>query len=693
MISIQKQGGVSSQQAVREAPASRIVPKPIPETQKQDARTYQIEQLRRRYSPKESTLENGETSLSLSIKPSDPDFPFDLEKLHCELRIPAAYPRHPPRLLVKNSDIPRGFSINIERGWDRLVAEKRGATLLALTSALDRRLESFLSEQKTETVKLMTFKDTRHLDQASSEPQPQQQRPQETPQPKQERRYIPDESFSREQIAEAKARRAQEVRQLEARMGRQPSYTKSSDGVVYTLPLEPKRRGDLPLGLQAVRSVQLIIPLLYPLQPLRILLNDVESEDAEGVEELFSRKATEQKQMTLMSHINYLTQNIHALAKQAKAQAQDSRIKVNSADSAKVVVDLEAAKIAEHTTAALDGDRVHIHVIPRPPEWGHDHDTDGSDYSDYDSDEEYTDEDGGGGVAVQPGQPGTTSSQNNHPEIGTAISFPSIELHHGIELLQISLLSISVKCERCKAMNEVTGLKDKVEKQGSCKKCATAFTVRFRQELVHQHSTRAGFIDAAGCTVADLLPSTFVPTCGKCSTPYSQGLLSVRGETTTNVCRECHSRFTFRIPEVKFLAYAPGMTRLPPTTGPRRKMEKLGLHAGEPLPDKGVCTHYKRSYRWFRFSCCSKVHPCDRCHDAAEDHVNEWANRMICGWCSREQNYSVESCAFCGRSVIGKRGKGYWEGGKGTRNKTLMRRGDKRKYRRVGGGEARKEKD
>ena len=151
------------------------------------------------------------------------------------------------------------------------------------------------------------------------------------------------------------------------------------------------------------------------------------------------------------------------------------------------------------------------------------------------------------------------------------------------------------------------------------------------------------------------------------------------------MCRECHGRFTFKIPEVKFLAYSPGQSgKLPPTTGPRRRQEKLGLHAGEPLPDRGACAHYRRSYRWFRFSCCSKVYPCDKCHDDGEDHANEWANRMICGWCSREQNYSVESCAFCGRSVIGKRGKGYWEGGKGTRDRVLMRRGDKRKYRRIG---------
>lgn len=117
----------------------------------------------------------------------------------------------------------------------------------------------------------------------------------------------------------------------------------------------------------------------------------------------------------------------------------------------------------------------------------------------------------------------------------------------------------------------------------------------------------------------------------------------MRGETTTNVCRTCHARFTFALPDVRFLAYAPGSQSLPPTTGPRRRQERLGLHAGEPLPARGACVHYRRSYRWFRFSCCAKVFPCDRCHDASEEHVNEWATRMVCGWCSREQRFQMES--------------------------------------------------
>ncbi len=678
-------GGSDGRQAVIEALPSRVVEKPVPTSQHKDPRRYQLDQIKRRFSPTLGTLQNGTTTVRFQLKPSDPDFPFELEHLDCEVRVPVSYPDEPPTLLVKNKDIPRGFCVNIERGWDKLVSEKHNATLLALVTVLDKHLEAFLSEQKVETVTLVSFKDTRHLEQSTAplgeaSASASQAAPLKPP-TSTRKSYVPEESFTQEQIANAKARRAQEIRQLESRMGRIALYQKSADGVVYTLPLEPRRQAELPQGLQSIKSVQLIIPLLYPLQALRILLNDVESQNAEPLEEAFATRAAQQSQMTLMNHLNYLSQNMHTMAKQIQATKQ-AQLAPKSSD----MTDEHATK-APKTEWASTMERVdakgHIHIIPRPPEWSHPHQSDDSNsVSDFwDSSEDFEE----GGAEAEPHEPHGLVQQ---VERGTAISFPTIELY-GIELLQISILSISSKCQRCKTLNDITSLKPETEKSISCRKCGSPLTAMFRQEMVHANSTRAGFIDVTGCTVADMLPSTFVPTCSKCSTP-SQGLVSVRGEAVTNVCRECHGRFTFKIPQVKFLAITPG-SALPPTVGPRRRQEKLGLHAGESLPGRGTCLHYRRSYRWFRFSCCSKVHPCDKCHDANEDHPNEWANRMICGWCSREQNYAVEACAFCGRSVIGKRGRGFWEGGKGTRDKTKMSRKDKRKFRRVGGGEAKKD--
>lgn len=684
MISTTNRQGSSNRQATSAADSARIVPKPIPKAQSEDPRTYQIKQLHKRYSPKESTVENGAaTSLLFDLLPSDPDFPFELDHLKCQLRIPKSYPKDssPPTLAILSKDIPRGFAINVEKGWDELVQERSGSTLLALVNALDRNLEEFLSRKQVDTVKMTMFKDTRHLEAASTGVQdslpekattflPESVENQVAP-----ASYVPEESFTKDQKADAKARRAQETRQIETRMSRLPHYKRSSDGIVYTLPLEPKRRSELPTGLRGVNSFQLIVPVLYPLQPLRILLNDVESEDAEEVEELFTEKAKEKPEMTLMSHMNYLTQNIHVLVKQALSRKKDAAPVAQVPEKA-TNTDAPAQEAAKTVTVVES--KGNVQVIPRPPEWDYQVEGKGSDEDSYESS---TSEDEDGGVAVTT-QSGASPITTQTIERGTSISFPSIELL-GIELFQVSILALSVKCQRCKTINEVGGLKPNTPKNtDACRKCGTSFSLTFRPELVHAYSTRAGFIDATGCTIADMLPSTFVPTCAKCSTPTAQGLVSVRGDTTTNVCRECHARFTFKIPEVKFLVYSAGSSVLPPTSGPRRHDEKLGLHAGEPLPNKGVCKHYRKSYRWFRFSCCQKVHSCDKCHDDTEDHPNEWANRMICGYCSREQNYTPGSCTFCGRNLVSKVHTGFWEGGKGTRDRVFMSRKDPRKKKR-----------
>jgi LSD1 subclass zinc finger protein len=682
-----KETKLDHQQAVTQASASWVVTKPIPQSHTKDARTYQIDQLKRRFSPKDSVLQGGVTSLVFKMAPSDPDFPFELSHLDCEIRIPPHYPNSDPTLHVRNKDIPRGFAINVEKGWERLVEQKRGATLLALTNALDKNLELFLSEQKTETIKMTIFKDTRHLENSTddapsstmaavkAEPSNLTTAPPSQP----TNRYVPEKSHSKEEISAAQSRRAQEVRQLEARMGKNPLYHKSGDGIVYTLPIEPRRRSELPNGLQTVRSFQLIIPLLYPLQELRVLLNDVESNEAEGAEDLFTEKAQGQKQMTLMSHINYLTQNLHVLSKQASANKDKATTVSSPAKEEKQ----DDQRMSEHV-ATVEEAKSHIKFIPRPPEWGYGQDSDGTDEeSSYDDETDPDD----GGATLNPEESSKPQAVTAQVDRGTALSFPSVQLH-GVELLQLSSLSVNIKCSRCKTINDVNNIKPDAEISTSCKKCAAGLAIKFRPEAIHAHSARIGFIDTEACTVADVLPSTFIPTCARCSTPTAQGIVAVRGDTLTNVCRECHARFTLSLPDVRLTAYTPGLPlKSAAAVAPRRQKEKLGLRAGEELPGRGACTHYRKSYRWFRFGCCGKVYPCDHCHDAEEAHVNEWASRMVCGFCSREQRYAPESCTFCGRSVIGRKGKGYWEGGKGTRDRTLMRKGDPRKYRKVGGTE------
>lgn len=683
---------LTRKQAVTEPSTSRIVPKPISQLEATDPRAFHVSQLSKRFQAKEYTAPDGATSLHCKLVPSDPDFPFELTALECDVRVPQGYPAEKPSLVVMNKDIPRGFGINIERGWDGLVEEKQGASLLALMNALDKNLERFLTEQKVQTIKMVNFKDSRKFGEVvgkdaitANTPKPVDEKAKGKEPVKVARPYVPEPSYTKDQIAEAKTRRAQEIRQLESRMGRVPEYKRSADGIVYTLSIEPKRKNELPSGLHSVRTIHLIVPHLYPLQDLRVQLNEAEAADAEPVEDLFVERAAEQKSMSLMSLVNYLSVNLHKLAKEAAKRKEKE-----AAEAARVAEEMAEA---ERKAKAEDPDWVQIdlpgrqvegkgHMRLMPPEWslvqGPDDEDDDESYDDSD---EY-ELDGGASLETEPAPPELAPMAMDTPERGTMLTFPSLELYK-VEILTISLLSITVKCERCRTFNDFSSLKPGIEQSSHCKKCADPLVATFRPQLLHQHSTRAGFIDVGGCKVQELLPSTFVPTCETCSTS-APGLLSVRGDATTNICRECHTKFTFKLPDVKFLVVTPGQV-LPPSTGPRRKTEKLGLHAGTPLPNNGACQHYRRSYRWFRFSCCERVYPCDKCHDAAEkDHENEWAARMVCGWCSREGRYKPESCGFCGRSVIGRKGRGFWEGGKGTRDQRMMSRKDPRKYKRIG---------
>ncbi|KAG7805719.1 hypothetical protein KL921_005389 [Ogataea angusta] len=111
--------------------------------------------------------------LSFLLKPSDPDFPYDLDFLNLSLCIPGTYPYKGknPSLVVLNDDIPRGYSVNVEIGFleiATLAMERRrkrpveselqmvsGNDLLSMVLTLDKYLERFLSMEKKDTIKIV----------------------------------------------------------------------------------------------------------------------------------------------------------------------------------------------------------------------------------------------------------------------------------------------------------------------------------------------------------------------------------------------------------------------------------------------------------------------------------------------------------------------------------------------------------
>ncbi|KAI4252972.1 MAG: hypothetical protein LQ352_003969 [Teloschistes flavicans] len=660
--------------------ASRIVQKPIPRLQKEDPREFQIRQLGRRFSAQE-TVGDGGSILKFRLVPSDPDFPFELIGLECLLHVPKTFPGNAgPSLAVKNADMPRGYQINVERGFDTLVQKLPQATLLALVNALDKQLEAFLTQEKAETIKLVpnTTRAAHALRESvrgKVREDPVQTHVVEKPR-KDELPSTPDQRHA------AEARRQVETRQLEARLGRLPLFSKSPDGIAFNIPISPGRPDEMPVPLQAVKSLTLYVPTLYPLECCRIELHGVSRESAGKVERGFGIRTRDNTNLSLMAHINYLAQNLHTMAITPEEESKPIEQSVPTTEELRM-----SEKEHSHRLIDEDGeeDRTHIKFIPRPPEWttaGEEESDSDNDYSDsYDSGDESEDHDKEHNAAESV----TQSASSQSAERGISLSLPSLELH-GIELLELASLSVSVKCSRCKTTSDISNLRPSTDRQSSCTKCAQQFSLTFRQEIMHANSFRAGYLDLTGCTIADMLPSPFIPTCSTCSTPVpAPGVVSVRGDAASiAICRECHARLSFKIPETKFMLISNASLHPRHLLPLRRKQpkENLGIVAGQELPRRGRCRHYAKSYRWFRFSCCAKVYACDKCHDEAEAHPNEHANRMLCGWCSREQNYRPEDCAICKASVVGKKGSGFWEGGKGTRDKNRMSRKDPRKYKR-----------
>ncbi|KZF22508.1 hypothetical protein L228DRAFT_260691 [Xylona heveae TC161] len=658
--------------------ASRVVQKPVSTAQKHDPRQFEIQQLRRRYSPEESST-NGATAFHINMAPSDPDFPFDIEALECILHVPSGYPAagSMPSLRVMNKEMGRGYQINVEKGFDELAAKTPRLTLLGLMNALDRRLEDLLTGEKAATIKLIpnvrSGSEQNPSPAKAPAPAPQavpaQQAPAAAPLSAQKPATVKARpaAVSPAQEAQARQKREMETRQLEARLGRLPMFSKSPDGLSYSIPIEPRKRGDLPVPLQSIKSVRLIVPARYNVEPCTVELLGVNPDAAENTVKAFEKRAAENPDVNLLGHINYLSQNMHTMA----------TTPLHEEKAAEVSIDMSALTIAEPQTVSdappsnveQETDKSHVKVIPRPPEWDTRDESDeysDSDFASSDSADEEAEE--GSEEKVEP-QTESSSAPASNAESGILLSFPYLELY-GVELLELTILSLTVKCDRCKDLTDITNLRDNSKRDASglrteyCKKCAKAFSIGFRKELMHANSVRAGYLDCDGCIVADLLPSTFVPTCAECSSAYTAGVVAVRGDSAMAICRECHRKMSFKMPEIRLLRISAAAVRASQAP-PRKKIkENLGIIAGQELPRRGRCKHYGKSYRWFRFGCCAKVFACDRCHDEASDHPNEHANRMICGFCSREQNYRPEDCVACHKVLTGKTSSGFWEGGK-----------------------------
>ena len=218
-----------------------------------------------------------------------------------------------------------------------------------------------------------------------------------------------------------------------------------------------------------------------------------------------------------------------------------------------------------------------------------------------------------------------------------------------------------------------------------CAKCSLLLTVALRPALLHATAGGdvIGYIDSTNARVAGLQDSSLLATCLDCGAvaTFDSVVPPCMLEAT---CRSCYLRLRVAAKafSVETVATASAMSALP---SPPRRAAPQRIAAGKPLPDNGACKHYKHSYRWLRFPCCGIAYACDTCHDERSDHPHEWATRMICGMCAREQPWSNEVCVSCGARMGRAAGAGssarFWEGGGGQRNRALLSRKDPHKHK------------
>lgn len=459
--------------------------RPVSKAEQNNPREFQINQLRRRFRPEEKT-DDKETTLTFGLAPSDPDFPFEMDQLQCVLHVPISYPvTGRPTLSVTNAEMETAYQENVARGFDDIVdftmRTKGQGTLLNWMNTLDKQLERLLTS--LERGPRLKFVANVGETVAAKEATPRQVTAPSQPSSTQDVPIVSSFSsqaqitkplvarHSPEQRAQAEKRRSLETKQLEARLGRLPLFQKRNDSS-FIVPIQPIKRDRLPGTLQAVKTVKLVIPQLYPLEHSAIEVQANESPEARSVEVGFSQWVEQNPQMNLVSQINYLASNMHNFAKtplpEAAEQAQDDAVLAER--------EILASEPADGVPTDGTEDRPHLHVIPRPPEWSVPDPNSGSEMTDessYEESEEEREDEEEGGAPV----PAAVDT----PGRGVALSFPFLELY-GIELLEIMHLAITIKCERCKESTDIKNVPHVQDPKAtpkieSCKKCANSMSI------------------------------------------------------------------------------------------------------------------------------------------------------------------------------------------------------------------------
>ncbi|KAJ1974273.1 hypothetical protein H4R34_004778 [Dimargaris verticillata] len=666
-------------------------------------------------------------TVSVTVPPSDPEFPFDLAALQFEITttdhaLDPARPRPPTtfpfQVRVTNTDIPPGIVSNIQSALNRYTAKHPAVSVCTALEWVDSMLEQILAKTPAPAVRFVALGASPSTD-ISALPQPSS--------PPRELLTTLAATAGVEPPLAQNPRRAAELQQLERRFQGSWRSLESTDphatrvqwdlSVVepeYTLP-----NRDFKLSLT--------VPLTYPTDKCRLAIDycnpeaTIDPTRRQHIAAAFLDHAVEYPHKPLIHVLSWLNRNLQLLL--------TAEIPLEASASASVAPPMERMSTPSDRLMFLPPDPEVVEITKalagqsispaRQPAHG--------------SGDEEPFSTASAGSEVSGHEPPKQGRFTTPSHKGIQLRVSLIEARD-IELLICSQLSVMVQCDRCRRHNELRRIKPTWEQSHSsampwdhdnaqwtdCQTCHLALGVRFRPDLLALNAAAPlgwfslGYVDCANCTPVDQLPSTYQVVCAQCqhenapphipllltqpspfgtlpdhsSSKKTHPLTSVGSHTATRTqCAKCHHWMHLLMPTIVWQRLTPGWPLEPPEgwdQRPKRKPAKSDIVPGQPLPLNGTCKHYKQSNRWFRFPCCGKLYPCDTCHNDQETHPSEQANRIVCGFCSREQQFQSKSiaCSHCLHKYVKfLDGRAFWEGGTGMRDKSKMNRKDSHKYK------------
>lgn len=269
------------------------------------------------------------------------------------------------------------------------------------------------------------------------------------------------------------------------------------------------------------------------------------------------------------------------------------------------------------------------------------------------------------------------------PRRGTEVKLLGLRLGENTATVVAPQITVCLQCNRCKVTADLT-LTGRTPCTAQCEKCNASINAAFRPCMLHHYSDVLGYLDLHNASPTDLVLQECDLTVGclSCSQEVPAQNLSY-GQTKEFNCEHCHSKLSILAESTRFQYIQPRTNKTGPSAseGYHKTIRNPAVQKGKPLPEKGACKHFKQSHRWLRFPCCGRAYPCDVCHDEDQDHPMELANRMLCGYCAKEQPYSNgKPCIGCGSMLTKGSYTSHWEGGLGCRNKVKMSRNDRQKY-------------